>query len=330
MKAYAGIRVAVFGSSGFTGRWVARKLSQAGAELLLPVRNPVEARNIFPRFGVHGELIDLDLTDIDRVSMFYRTTRPSITFNLAGYGVDRRENDPAVAYKVNAELPVVIADCVSQVRDARWGGLDIVHAGTAMEYGTADSDLREDTIAMPTTLYGKSKLAGTTELMRSCEAHRLRSATARLFSVYGPGEHAGRLLPSLLEAMKTGDELQLTDGMHERDFVYVEDVADGLLRLGLESNASGKIVNIATGRLTSVRSFTEIAAEMIGIKRDRLCFGTIPTRPEEMHHKPVSNRRLQQLTSWTPPTAIADGVRKTMAFSDIDRSVNASVAVEMR
>ena len=323
MNAFAGVRVAVLGSTGFVGRWVARKLSQAGAELLLPVRSPATAREIFQQFEITGELIELDLLANEQVASFYSTMRPSITFNLAGYGIDRNERDPVMAYKINAELPGTIGEAALPLSNTGWRGLDVVHVGSAMEYGTAAGDLAEETRALPTTLYGKSKLAGTIYLKRFSELNGLKTLTARLFSVYGPGERAERLLPSLINARKTGARLPLTDGSHERDFVYVEDVADGLLRLGSLSISRSEIVNLASGSLTSVRDFTETAAVILGIDSDRLNFGALPTRQEEMAHLPVSNRRLRQLIDWIPPTTIEQGVRKTASFSGINPSVTA-------
>ena len=82
----------------------------------------------------------------------------------------------------------------------------------------------------------------------------MRAVTARLFTVYGPGEHCGRLLPSLIEAARAEKPLELTAGTQLRDLTYVEDVAEGLLRLGLAQAEPGSVVNLATGHLTMVRS----------------------------------------------------------------------------
>jgi nucleoside-diphosphate-sugar epimerase len=139
--------------------------------------------------------------------------------------------------------------------------------------------------------------------------------TVRLFTVYGPGEHQGRLLPSLLEAARRGTPIRLTAGWHKRDFTYVEDVAEGLLCLGAGSAPPGAVVNLATGRLTSIRSFVETAAGILGILRKHLEFGVLPTRPEEMEHEDVTVDRLLALTGWVPPTPIDTGIRRTVEWT---------------
>jgi nucleoside-diphosphate-sugar epimerase len=97
----------------------------------------------------------------------------------------------------------------------------------------------------------------------------------------------------------------------------VEDVAEGLLRLGLSEAMPGEVVNLATGKLTSVRAFAETAADVLQISAQRLHFGALPTRSAEMAHAPVAIGRLRELVDWTPPTEIKQGIRRTVEFSTL-------------
>jgi nucleoside-diphosphate-sugar epimerase len=323
--AYDGTPAIVFGSSGFIGRWVARALRKRGAKVYLVVRHAKLAESIFAAYGIDGDVCELNLESLEQVTKLLQKVRPWIVFNLAGYGMDRSERDSSIAYRINAQLVEVIAATMAQERNPRWQGRDIVHVGTPLEYGTIGGNLSEDSIPNPTTLYGKSKLAGTKLLASSCKAHGIKGLTARPFTVYGPGESPGRLLPSLLEIAKTQKPLQLTSGEQKRDFVYVENVSEGLLRLGLAPAAPGEIVNLATGRLTSVRTFVETAARMLNIPEDRLRFGEIPLLDEEMHHSEVATERLRELTAWMPSTGVADGIQKTIdSISLLSRATDSS------
>lgn len=312
---YRGVTALVLGSAGFIGRWVARELCRHGAKVHLVVRDKNIAKEVFLAYEIHGEVIELDLRNPDLLTDLFQQVRPSITFNLAGYGVDPTERDDETAYRTNTEMVAAICSAVAEVKDVNWAGQDLIHAGSALEYGTIDGDLAEDAIPNPTTAYGKSKLAGTTQLARCCDELRLKGLTARLFTVFGPGEHDGRLLPSLLEAAAADTPVLLTSGVQERDFTYVGDVAEGLLRLGLNTTARpGEVVNLATGQLTSVRSFAEQAAHVLELPQDRLSFGAKPTRSEEMKHSAVTVARLQQLISWRPATTVDEGIAETLRF----------------
>jgi UDP-glucose 4-epimerase len=309
-------RIIVLGASGFIGRWVARYLSALGADLYLVVRHKPSAEKIFTRYNIRGTVIQLDLTRLDQLPGLFQKIKPSITFNLAGYGVDRAERDHKLAYQLNANLVKAVCQAVNRHGDQHWPGRHIVHVGSALEYGEIAGNLAEDSTPFPTTLYGKSKLAGTRALVDCSQMNNVNGITARLFTVYGPGEHRGRLLPALFETAKIGLPLELTAGSQKRDFTYVEDIVDGLLRLGLTYGKPGEIVNLVTGHLTSVRDFVTSAAAVLQIPADNLKFGAIPTRVEEMAHDPVSNIRLQQLTGWLPTVSITSGVRRTADFFD--------------
>ncbi len=314
LQAYQGVKVLVPGATGFIGRWTARKLCAAGAKVYLPVRDIAAAKSVFAEYGIAGEICELDLLNEKAIGELIRQIRPAIIFNLAGYGIDRTETAEDLAYRINARLVEILCHSMVETTDAGWSGQNIVHVGTAMEYGAISGDLAEISAPHPTTLYGKSKLAGTQNLARCCWENGLKGLTARLFAVYGPGEAPARLLPTLIKAAETDEAIALTAGLHERDFIYVEDAAEGLLRLGLSSAKPGEIINLATGALSSIRNFTETAARQIGISGERLKFGALPTRAEEMKHEPVTIERLRNLTRWKPPTTIAEGVRKTLAF----------------
>jgi nucleoside-diphosphate-sugar epimerase len=74
------------------------------------------------------------------------------------------------------------------------------------------------------------------------------------------------------------------------------------------------VVNVATGRLVTVRQFVETAAQALQIPSDALKFGKIPNRREEMSHGEVSVCRLRDLLGWVPSTSIQDGIRDTVAL----------------
>lgn len=316
MERYRGLRVAVLGATGFIGRWVALELAKLGAELELVVRSGSKAESLFAALGVEGRVRAIRLLeDGSALGRLLQEVEPAITFNAVGYGVHPSERDERAAARVNTAFVGALCEAVA-ASTSDWDGPRLVHIGSALEYGRAAGDLREDTRPDPTTAYGRTKLAGTRLVERLGRDTGTRALTARLFTVYGPGEHDGRLLPSVLRAAGSGDRLRLTEGGQARDFTYVGDVAEGLLRLGASSAEPGETVNLATGTLTEVRTFVETAARVLSIPEERLLFGALPTRPEEMLHDDVSIERLEALTAWRPKTSIAEGVARTVRFEE--------------
>ncbi len=293
---------------------MANKLSYYQANNHLVVRDKKTALDVFQRYDITGEIIELDLLEQDAIDRLLEGVRPAIVFNLIGYGIDRSERDEKCAYQINAELVGKLCTAVAKYRDTSWSRQNLVHVGSALEYGAIGGDLSEELIPNPTTTYGKSKLMGTQLISEYGDKLKLKAITARLFTVYGPGEHPGRLLPSLVSQASSGDELKLTAGNQQRDFTYVEDVVEGLIRLGTVDNIPWSVLNLATGELHSVREFIKIAAVVLNIANDKLVFGALPTRNEEMEHDPVNIGRLRSILKWSPETNIHDGILKTMLF----------------
>lgn len=316
---YRGRVVLVVGAGGFIGRRLSAGLGAAGAAVVEVVRGG--SGEAARRSGGSRREIGTDLMAEGSAAELVRMIQPDAIFNLAGYGVSPTQREEAAAIRLNIGLPAELAQaCAGIGQNTNWPGLSLIHTGSALEYGVAAGDLAESTPAHPTTLYGRTKLAGTLAIASAAASGRIRAVTARLFTVYGPGEMEGRLLPGLLRARRTVTPIPLTDGAQRRDFTYVDDVVEGLLRLAALRSAPDPIVNLATGRLATVRDFVLRAAGVLGLHPDRLAFGALATRPEEMAHDPVSVVRLRALTGWQPETSIEEGVQRTAAAANASRS----------
>ena len=312
IEGYRGVRTLVLGASGFLGGWVARLLSASQADLVLAARDTERAARLRGECGITGEIVAFDAEHFDRTSALIREVRPLVTFNLAGYGIDHAESDARAARRINSEFPGALCEALSATVNSSWGGAHLVHVGSGAEYGRVGGHLEEDGPVNPLSLYASTKLAGTRAALRRGAACDVRVVVARPFTVYGAGEHAGRLLPTLLEAALCGKTASLSAGTQSRDFVYVEDVAAALLLLGLSAcPRDERIVNIATGRLTTVREFAERAAGALGMGLDQLRFDRVPMRSDEMPHEEVSVERLRRRIGWVPATPIETGVART-------------------
>jgi nucleoside-diphosphate-sugar epimerase len=278
------------------------------------VRDPEAAARLLDRWEVEADLIPADLTDLDALPSRLDEAGAEVVFNLAGYGIDRAERDAPLLQRINEELPGHLVTLLGRHLVGTWPGYRLIHTGSALEYGEVHGDLAEGGPVNPTTPYGITKLAGTQAIERGAATTGILAITARLFTVYGAGEHDGRLLPTLVAAAQHGRTVPLSAGLQRRDFTYVEDVAEGLLRLGLASGPPGWIVNLASGTLLTVREFAEVAARVLPLRPGQLDFGALPTRPDEMQHDRVATTRLHRLISWGPTTAPAVGIQQTRDF----------------
>lgn len=312
---YRGVRALVLGANGFIGRWVARRLTDVGAHVSAAVRRPAAFGEVARRWQIHADVIAFDATTDDAVARLVEKAAPDVVFNLTGYGVDRSETDLEVMARINEALVRRLAEVLSTTAPfSAWPGRRLVHSGSALEYGLVDGTVSEDGPAYPHNDYGRTKLAGTMALHDVAQSTGLRSVTARPFTVFGPGEHPGRLLPTISKAAATRSTALLSSGLQSRDFVYVEDVAEGLLRLGLSEGPEGETVNLASGRLTTVRAFAETAASVLELPSNQLLFGREAVRADEMRITGVDVSRLRERTGWTPDPDLARTIRRSVQF----------------
>ena len=312
---YAGRRILVIGASGFIGRWVSAALAGQGALVSALVRDPAKVpTEIGEASGISLVPGDVERrTELaDSIAEVMADLRPSVTFNLVGYGVRPGQDDPGTAERLNTDFVGRLMKVAADVRDDDWPGNAVVHAGSQAEYGPL-TQLEESQDPEPVSLYGRTKLAGTRLAARCARDTGLPAVVARVFNVYGPGEPAHRLLPTLIRRAADEDPIDLTSCVQERDFVFVRDVADAMLRLGAASPLQGEPVNIATGRPIPLRELVLSAAQQLQISPERLRFGALPDRPLEVPSPAVSARRLRELTGWSPATSLEVGIRETVA-----------------
>jgi nucleoside-diphosphate-sugar epimerase len=325
-SAYRGRRALVLGASGFVGRWVARALAAAGAELHLAARDRARLDDVGERYGFRGAPWEADLEPAGAVADLVAAVRPAVTFNLAGYGVGPGERDDRLAMRLNGELVAELCAAVAEHGGPDWPGPQLVHAGSMLEYGPVAGELREDAPAHPQTPYGRAKLAGTRAVERAVADGRLRAVVARLFSVYGPGEMGGRLLPSLLAAARHGTAVELSAGLQRRDFLHVEEVAEALLRLGAAPPDGEPLVHVASGAPIPVREFVAVAARVLGLPPEQLRFGALASPWYENEVTSVARQRLAARTGWLPSRPLHEGIAGTARFLGVPMAASPAEA----
>ncbi|HYC79130.1 MAG TPA: NAD-dependent epimerase/dehydratase family protein [Planctomycetota bacterium] len=318
---YRGVPVLVVGAAGFLGTHVARAALRAGARVRALVS---DRRRLAPDVARGADrVLEEQQRKPAHVAAAAAWSEASLVVNCAGAGVRPEDRDEAALRRDNAALPAALVDAAANLaaRDrGGWGGVRLIHLGSALEYGTGALSLDEAGDAAPDEPYGASKLAGTRAVVEGARARGVPALAARLFTVFGAGEPAGRLLPTLWARRSDDGEIPLTAGLQKRDFAYAEDVAEALLRLAAVPGAAvaagappfdGGVVNLATGRLTAVRDFVTLAARAFGVDPARLAFGRLPSRPDDTRHPPTPIDRLRAaLGGRVLPDDLADALRR--------------------
>jgi nucleoside-diphosphate-sugar epimerase len=136
-------------------------------------------------------------------------------------------------------------------------------------------------------------------------------AVGRVFMVYGPGpQNERRLIPYVIRSLITGQSPQLSAGTRPVDWIYVDDVVNGLLHLAISPRALGHIVDIGSGQLVTVREVVHSIFRLLGVSRAP-SFGSMSDRPFEQVRQ-ADLETTSRYINWQPETTLDEGLTQTI------------------
>jgi nucleoside-diphosphate-sugar epimerase len=283
------MRVLLTGASGFIGHPILKQLVSAGIDTVAVGRSRP--------YGYAGTFIEADILQIKNLKEVVQLAGASHLIHLAWYAEHSQFwNSPLNLRWVDASIQLVESFCAT-------GGQKVVAAGTCAEYDWDFGFCREDCTPLnPASLYGTAKDA-TRRLMEAVsKSYQTEFVWGRIFLPYGRGENSRRLIPSLIEVFRGTRPPFGVNSNSYRDFLHVDDVANGFIRL-LLSDAQGNY-NISSGQPTQIRQVVSSIANTFNADP---CFvlDLSTDRPGEPEILFGDNQKLKKL-GWQPTHSIND------------------------
>lgn len=304
----AGRRVLVTGASGFIGARLVRRLLAAGADVHA-LTSTVSA--VYPPrlVGLRGSITlhEGSLTDRGAMDALARAAEPAYVWHLGAYthvGKSWSRVDECV--QVNVQGTVNLLQALAPVGYAR-----LVYMGTSEIYGDVPVPFTEDGPVNPVSPYAVSKYAGECFARVFQRSRGAPVVLARPFNAFGPGQSPDRIVPEIIVRALRGQPLPMTQGRQTREFNYVDDLADGLVRLGLAPDVEGEVVNLGCGREVSIR---DLAVRLLALLGDPVepRFGALPDRPTEIWRMYADTAKATRLLGWQPTVGLEEGLRRTV------------------
>lgn len=301
-------RVLITGSSGFIGRHTVPELVRRGYEVHTATRN---SQPTAP--GVIAHQADL-LQPRESAALIARV-RPTHLVHLAWYV----EHGRFWTSPLNLEWTAASLLLLRAFVDA--GGRRAVFAGTCAECDPSARHLIEEEMpGRPATLYGICKNALRETARQYARESSIELAWGRIFLQFGPGEHPGRLVPSIVGSLLSDQPAVVRSGSHIRNLMHVEDVGRAFAAI-LDSKLTG-IVNVASGEPVSLGDVARTIGELTG-RGSLLRIEHAPDAPDNPREQTAEAGKLRSI-GFTPKYGLRDGLETVVR--DAARALSESVS----
>jgi len=300
----------VTGGAGFIGSHLAEELTRRGEHVRVVDNLSTGKRQNLAHVPsvefLEGDLADLDVARRAVQGIDYVLHQAAIP------SVPRSVEDPITSNRANidASLNVLVA-----ARDA--GVKRVVYAGSSSAYGNTPTLPKVETMATaPLSPYALQKLVAEQYCQMFTSLYGLETVTIRYFNVFGPRQDPSSPYSGVISLFISAlcDARQPTiygDGEHTRDFTYVANVVDGVLRACTAERASGEVINVATGGRISLNTLFKTIRELVRANIEPIY---ADPRSGDVKDSQADISKARRILGYQPTVSFEDGLAKTVAW----------------
>ena len=304
------MKTCVTGGAGFIGSALVDRLVELGHEVTVLDNLSTGSRDNLSRSAGKVRFLEGDIRD--RAAVDETVRGAEVVYHQAALAaVARSVENPGEVTEVNVggTLHVLLG-----ARDAR--ARRVVFASSSSVYGDTPTLPKTETMPLtPLSPYAASKAAGEAYVSAFQGSYGLEGVSLRYFNVYGerqsPRSRYAAVVPRFIEAMAAGKPPVIYgDGQQTRDFTYVGDVVDALVRAATAPEAGRGPINVGGGLRISVASLAAIVAEAVGFHGG---VAHEASRVGDVRDSRADIRRAQAWLSWWPRTSLKEGVARIVS-----------------
>jgi UDP-glucose 4-epimerase len=302
------VKVLVTGGGGFIGSNLVRRLLEAGHDVRVLDNFSTGNRRNLVDVADEIEVVEGELRSYERV---HNATRGvEVVFHQGALpSVPRSVQDPLTTGAVNVEgtLNVLLA-----ARDE--GVRRVINASSSSVYGNSGTLPRVETqFPDPISPYAVSKLAGERYCVSFARVYGLETVTLRYFNVFGPSQDPtsqyAAVVPRFIAAVEAGEPVPIYgDGEQSRDFTYVDNVVEANVLAADADDASGEVLNVATGTSRSVNALADTIGEVLGKSVER---EYLDARTGDVRDSWADVSAAQRILGWEARIDLDQGLRLT-------------------
>ena len=311
---YKGRTILITGGAGAIGSNLTRALSEAGARMVIILDNLSSSYKWNVPSLANVMFVEGDITnDIDLKRVF--NEGPEIVYHLAAFFANQNSIDyPEKDLHVNGFGTLKVLEYSKLCKVERF---IYASSGCSIYGSAAPLPLKEEFMSMDlSSPYQITKMLGELYCNFFYHHYDLPVVKTRFFNSYGPGEVPGQyrnVIPNFIYWAMKGKILPITGtGEETRDFTYVGDLVDGLLRAGYYERAVGQEFNLASGRETKIIDLANMINEITGNKAG---IKFVSRRKWDTKSRLLASvDKAKELVGYEPKTPFEEGLKKTIQW----------------
>lgn len=305
------MRIVVTGATSFIGRAVVEELLEKRHQVFAAVRPDSAGRGELEAMqretGEQFTVLPVDLSacgTLDRHPALEGRADLWLHLGWEGSGSANRTNPEIQARNIGYALEALGAA-------ARLGCTRFLFSGSQAEYGIADGLMREDSPCHPVSEYGKDKLEVYRRAGERAAELGITYLHARIFSVYGPGDHPWSLVSSCVDTFLKGGHMEFGACTQLWNYLYIKDAVRAITGLLLAKSPSG-VYNVAGNDTRPLREFIGEIHRLCG-GRGTFEYGKRPPNAEGVVSLNPDTGKLYRTANFQPRISFEEGIREMIA-----------------
>ena len=317
-KYYNNKNVLITGGLGMIGSTVARKLVQCGANVTIvdALLKPFGG-NYFNIKGIEDK-VDVHIVDIrDKNAIEHLIKEKEVIYSLAG---QVSHNDSLKNPFLDAEINYIgHLNILESVKKNEQEPV-IIYSGSRLQYGcTSTVPVSEEHHLRPRTPYALNKTAAENMYLYYYNVHHIPCVLFRISNPYGPRcqmIHSKYAIINwfISQAMENSEITIFGKGDQIRDYIFVEDLVDGMIKASIEEKCIGEVFNIGSGVATQFKTMVETVINIVGTG----FYQSVPWPKEYINIETgdyvADISKLIHAIDWNPRCMLEEGVRKTVNY----------------
>jgi len=193
--------------------------------------------------------------------------------------------------------------------------ISFIQIGSSLEYGKSNSPQKENikcNLKSIKSIYGKAKLLASLHTINLFKKKNFPSTVIRFYLVYGPKQDINRFLPIIIKGCIKNNKFPCSDGKQLRDFIYVDDAIEAIIKSLTNKNARGQIINIGSGKPKKIKNVIENIKNISGGGYPQ--YGKFKLRKFEIPKLFPNVQKAKKIIKWKQKISFQKGLKSTIKY----------------